>query len=168
MIYYYFRSKEALFEAVLRETFEELFVRFSEIQPEVDPDPRNLIPQIVHLHLRFLAEHPAIPKILLREMHSSRAVVPRVLGEIFGKIKTDRYPALIRVFEAGVRSGKIRDVDPLQTILNILSMNIFYFIAKPVLSAGWPDVFAGVPEERLLEIREKAVSDLVLNGILPK
>ena len=59
-------------------------------------------------------------------------------------------------------------MDPLQTILNIISMNIFYFIAKPVLSAGWPDVFAGVPEEKLLEIREKAVSDLVLNGILPK
>ncbi|MDM7926034.1 MAG: TetR/AcrR family transcriptional regulator [bacterium] len=168
MIYYYFRSKEALFEAVLRETFEELVTRFAEIRPEGDPDPRVLIPQIVRLHFRFLAEHPAIPKILLREMHSNHPIVPKVLGEIFGRIRSERYPDFVRIFEAGIRSGKIRDVDPLQTILNIISMNAFYFIARPVLSVGWPDVFASVPEEKLLEMRERAVSDLVLNGLLPR
>jgi TetR/AcrR family transcriptional regulator len=168
MIYYYFRSKETLFEAVLREAFEELFTEFSQIRPDGDPDPRKLIPQIVHLHMRFLAEHPHLPKILVREMHSGHPIVPKVLGEIFGRIKQERYPFLIQIFEAGVRAGKIRDVDPLQTLLSILSMNIFYFIAKPVLSAGWPEVFANPSEKELLEVREKAISDLILNGLLPR
>jgi TetR/AcrR family transcriptional regulator len=168
MIYYYFQSKETLFEAVLHETFEELFSEFSRIRPDGDPDPRKLIPQIVHLHMRFLAEHPHLPKILIREMHSGHPIVPKVLGEIFGRIRQDRYPALIQIFEAGVRTGIIRNVDPLQTLLSILSMNIFYFIAKPVLSAGWPEVFSNRPENELLEVREKAISDLILNGLLPK
>jgi TetR/AcrR family transcriptional regulator len=169
MIYYYFRSKEALFEAVLKETFENLFSEFAEIRPEAEgPDPANLISRIVRLHMRFLAENPHIPKILVREMHSGHPIVPKVLGEIFGRIRRERYPMLLGIFEAGVRSGRIRDVDPLQTILNLLSMNIFYFIAKPVLSAGWPDVFSNRSEEELLEIRAKAVTDLMLNGLLPR
>ena len=166
MIYYYFHSKEALFEAVIRETFEELFVMFSEIKPEGKPDPVNLIPQIVHIHMKFLAEHPYIPKIMVRELHSGNGIAQKVLREIFVKMKQTRIPDFFRSFEAGVKAGKIRKVDPFQTIWNIVALNIFYFVARPFLQAGWPELFEGRSEEQILKSREKAVSDFILHALL--
>jgi TetR/AcrR family transcriptional regulator len=165
MIYYYFHSKEALFEAVIRETFEELFVLFSEIKPEGKIDPKILIPRIVHVHMQFLADHPYIPKIMVRELHSGNRIAEKVLRELFAKMKLGRYFNFIKAFEAGAKSGKIRKVDPLQTIWNIVALNIFYFVARPFLQAGWPELFEGRSEKQILKSREKAVSDFILHAL---
>jgi TetR/AcrR family transcriptional regulator len=165
MIYYYFHSKEALFEAVIRETFEELFVLFSEIRPEGKMDPKILIPRIVHIHMKFLADHPYIPKIMVRELHSGNRIAEKVLRELFSKMKQGRFPDFFKVFEAGAKAGKIRKVDPLQTIWNIVALNIFYFVARPFLQAGWPELFEGRSDEWILKSREKAVSDFILHAL---
>lgn len=165
MIYYYFHSKESLFEAVIRETFEELFRLFSGIQPDRSLDPKKLIPQIVHIHMQFLADHPYIPKIMVRELHSGNRIAEKVLREIFEKLKHGRYPDFIKVFTAGARTGKIRKVDPLQTIWNIVALNIFYFVARPFLQAGWPELFIGRSEKEIVAAREKAVSDFILHAL---
>jgi TetR/AcrR family transcriptional regulator len=168
MIHYYFQTKDALFEAVIRETFEELFNQFSEIRPGGGLDPRKIVPQILNIHMRFLLEHPYIPKIMVRELHSGHPAVAKVLGEMFGNLKQEKLPDLIRVFEAGADAGIIRRVDPLQTVLSMVALNVFYIVAKPFLNAGWPEVFSGQPESRILEARENAVADLILNGLLPR
>jgi TetR/AcrR family transcriptional regulator len=165
MIYYYFHSKEALFEAVIRETFEELFVLFSEIKLEGKSDPINVIPQIVHIHMKFLADHPYIPKIMVRELHSGNGIAEKVLREVFMKMKQGRFPDFFKSFEAGVKAGKIRKVDPFQTIWNIVALNIFYFVARPFLQAGWPELFEGRSEEQILKSREKAVADFILHAL---
>jgi len=165
MIYYYFHSKEALFEAIIRETFEELFRLFSGIQPDRNLDPKKLIPRIVHIHMRFLADHPYIPKIMVRELHSGNRIAEKVLRELFAKMKLGQYFNFIKVFEAGAKAGKIRKVDPLQTIWNIVALNIFYFVARPFLAAGWPELFDGRSEEELMKEREKAVSDFILHAL---
>ncbi len=168
MIYYYFNSKEALFEAIIREAFEELFQMFSDIRPGRDLDPEKLVPQLVHIHMQFLLEHPHIPKIMVRELHSGHTIVEKVLKEMLGSLKQDRYPNLVKVLEAGARAKKIRKVDPLHTIWNIVALNIFYFVAKPFLNAGWPEIFSKKTERQVLEAREKAVADLILYGLLPR
>jgi AcrR family transcriptional regulator len=165
MIYYYFHSKEALFEAVIRETFEELFALISEIKPEGKSDPENVIPRIVHIHMKFLADHPYIPKIMVRELHSGNGIAEKVLREVFMKMKQGRFPDIFRIFEAGVKAGRIRKVDPFQTIWNIVALNIFYFVARPFLQAGWPELFEGRSEEQVLKSREKAVSDFILHAL---
>jgi TetR/AcrR family transcriptional regulator len=165
MIYYYFHSKEELFEAVIRETFEELFRLFSGIQPERNLDPGKLIPQIVHIHMKFLADHPYIPKIMVRELHSGNRIAEKVLREIFAKMKIGQYFNFIKVLDSGAKAGKIRRVDPLQTLWNIVALNIFYFVARPFLLAGWPELFEGRSEEEIMKAREKAVADFILHAL---
>lgn len=168
MIYYYFHSKEALFEAVIRETFEELFSLFEEIQPDKNIDPQKMIPQVVHIHMQFLNDHPYIPKIMIRELHSGNRIPEKVIRELFAELKRGKYFNFIKVFELGAKTGKIRKVDPLQTIFNIVAMNLFYFVARPFLQAGWPELFAGFSEEDILKAREKAVSDFILHALQAK
>ncbi len=165
MIYYYFHSKEALFEAIVRETFEELFSLFSEIQPEREIDPETLIPRIVHVHTQFLLEHPHLPKMMIRELHTGHPIVEKVLKQLFANMKRGQYAGFLKVFEAAAKAKKIRKVDPQQTIWNIVALNIFYFVARPFLNAGWPEVFNTKSEREILSQREKAVADLLLYGL---
>ncbi|MBN1894792.1 TetR family transcriptional regulator [bacterium] len=168
MIYYYFRSKEALFEAIIREAFEELFGLLSKLSPDSRDDPEILIPGMVRMHLRFLAEHPHLPKLMVREIHAGHPLAVRVLGEMIQKIKKTGRLNLAGRFRSGVRAGKIRNTDPEQTLWNIVALNLFYFIAKPVLEAGWPEEFRKISESTILKKRERAVTDLVLHGLLPR
>jgi len=168
MIHYYFRSKEALFEAVIRETFEELFGLLSSLSPDFWDDPETLVPRLVRMHIRFLAGHPHLPRLMLREMHAGHPVAVRVLGEMIRKMRETGGLNLTDGFHFAARAGKIRNTDPEQTLWNIVALNIFYFIAKPLLEAGWPEEFRNMPEEKILKKREKAVTDLILRGLLPR
>lgn len=166
MIHYYFTSKDALFEAILRETFEELFQLFSQIWNMADQSLEELIAKTVHTHLQFLSEHPYLPRILVRELNSNNPIVEKVMHDLFEQMGSTNIRQAVETLAAGVRAGKLRKVDPKQTIWNIMGLNLFIFIAKPLLKAIWQEEFAD--EKKQLIKREKAIIDLLLYGLLPR
>ncbi|HEX9934041.1 MAG TPA: TetR family transcriptional regulator [bacterium] len=167
MIHYYFQSKDRLFESILRETFEDLFERFSRLKPPAGSfSPEEIVPQIVRTHMRFLQEHPELPKLLVREMHTGNPVVKRVMGDLLRKVKRGVFSEFSTILRIGALAGRVRRIDPRNTIWSLIGMNLFFFVARPVLEAGWPELFKD--EDRLLKDREKAVADLFLYGILPR
>jgi AcrR family transcriptional regulator len=166
MIHYYFQSKDVLFEAIIKEAFEELFRLFSEIWDFEDVNPEDSIPKIVHTHLKFLSENPHLPRIMVRELNSGNPIADRVLRELFEKMKDTNFGTAVRMIATGIKQGKIRKVDPQQTVWNFVALNLFIFIAKPILQTIWQEDFKD--EKKLLEKREKAIVDLLLYGLLPR
>jgi TetR/AcrR family transcriptional regulator len=166
MIYYYFHSKEALYAAIIREAFEELFHFFDAMGPMDVIDAKDLITRVVRFHFRFFADHPHIPVLLAREMHGAGGIATGVFREVFQNVQRRTMPAVLDCLVRAGKAGSIRKVDPVQTIWNIVAMNIFYYIAKPVLRVLWPE--SDGDEKRILDHREKAVVDLVLYGLLPR
>ena len=65
-----------------------------------------------------------------------------------------------------MQEGKIRPIDPLQTIWNIIGMNLVLFMAMPLFKTIWSDEFQDF--DALLEKRTAAIIDLVLYGLLPR
>lgn len=166
MIHYYFTSKDALFEAIIRETFEELFKLFEEVWHFDNLNPEELIPKIVHTHFQFIAEHPNLPRIIIRELNSGNPIAEKVLTELFEQLRSSKLDDAVVIITSGIASGKLRDVNPRQTLWNIVALNIFYFVFKSFIKAAWPEDL--VNEKQLLEQREQAVIDLLLYGLLPR
>ncbi|HEX9973110.1 MAG TPA: TetR/AcrR family transcriptional regulator [bacterium] len=166
MIHYYFTSKDALFEAIIRETFEELFKLFSEVWRFENANPEELIPKIVHTHFQFIAEHPNLPRIIIRELNSGNPIAEKVLTELFEQLRSSKLDDAVEIITSGIASGKLRDVNPKQTLWNIVALNIFYFVFKTFIKAAWPEDVAD--EKQLLQQREQAVIDLLLYGLLPR
>jgi AcrR family transcriptional regulator len=165
MIYYYFDSKEALFSAIFTETFSSLFKMFNSIFAVEEVDPLVVIPQLVHTHLAFLHANPDLPRMIVREMHSGNPVVEKLVTTNFGRFSSQVSGLKAKMTEA-IDSGKIRPVDPLQTVLNLVALNVFVFIMRPALSAVFHEEIS--ESETMLAEREKAIVDLVLNGLLPR
>ncbi len=165
MIHYYFQSKDALFEAILRESFEEMFQLFAQVW-ESNQSTEQLITTTVHEHFQFLAAHAHLPRILIRELNSNNPIVEKVMHELFKQIGHRRMRQAVEALAAGIESGKLRPTDPKQTIWNIIALNLFIFIARPLLKVIWKEDFAD--EQKLLAKREAAIIDLLLYGLLPR
>lgn len=167
MIHYYFRSKSDLFEAIIKETIEEMFKEMHQVQPlPKDIDPKILFSQVIHIHFGFLSRHPELPKLLAREIHTGNPTVYKILTEVMVKVRKELLADILAVIRKMIQDKKLRPVDPLQTVWNVVSLSVFFFIGKPVLEIGWPEVFQ--QGNILLQKREEAIVDLILHGLLPR
>ena len=81
----------------------------------------------------------------------------------FGRGKIMR---LQKIFDQAVAQKIVRRVDVKQLIWSIVSLNVFSFILWPVLQSIWPE--DARPFDKAMRKREKAVVDLILNGLLPQ
>jgi len=166
MIYYYFSSKEALFEAILREAFQELVIHLADLLELRETDPRRLIKRLVHVHFRFLLDHPQLPGLVARELNSSNPLPEKVLADVIKQLAGHKIFHLHALLQKGIAQGAIRRVDTKQLLWSIVSLNIFSFIAWPILRNIWPKETKQF--DKVMQKREKAVVDLILNGLLPK
>ncbi len=165
MIYYYFDSKEALFTAIFTESFTTILQLFNSVFQVEAIDPKVVIPQLVHHHLDFLDRHPELPRMIIREIQSGNPVVEKLVRASFSRLSGQLH-ILRDEMAVGIRKGRIRDVDPLQTVLNLVALNIFIFVARPILTAAFPEEFSDAG--RMLAEREKAIVDLMLYGLVPR
>ncbi|SHM28943.1 TetR/AcrR family transcriptional regulator [Flavobacterium chilense] len=128
LLNYYFRSKEKLFELVMAEKVAKLF---GVIAPIVNNEKTSLdekVTLIVDAYIVMLTQNPGLPLFVLSEIRNN----PEHFGNRIqaGKLLTESY------FVKQLMEKK-PDIHPFHFVLNILSMSIFPFIAKPVLeSAG--------------------------------
>lgn len=165
MIYYYFDSKEALFSAIFTENFSAMLKMFNSVLQVQAVDPQVVIPQLVHLHLDFLSRHPELPRMIIREIHSGNPVVEKLVRTLFSRF-SGPLQTLREELAVAVRNRQLRDVDPLQTVWNLVALNLFIFILRPILVAAFAEQFAD--PERMLAEREQAIVDLMLYGLVPR
>jgi AcrR family transcriptional regulator len=161
MLHYYYRSKEKLFEIVFTEALDKLMHRMSNIINANLPLP-DKIREIVKNYIEGLTENPHIPLFVLNELQQQ----PELLVKQF-KTKPN-FPNiqqfLMEIAVAGEK-GIIKKVSPIQLMLNILSMCVFPFVAKPLLKG-----VTGIDEVQfklLIEERKQFVADFILAAITP-
>jgi len=166
MLYYHFRDKEALYTAALQDQFEEavrtILPRF--LDEELEPADRLL--GVIRGYEEFFASHPHMRDMMLREIADGggrfRAVLEAVREHIpgFG-------PSLLksRIQELMDR-GNLREQDPGQVLLHLVSLAVFPHIGRPILQALWD--FEEDALDRILEERSRSIMDLFRNGLLSR
>ena len=135
MFHYYFRTKANLFEHIVNEKIallkEALFKPIENNTSSLE----EAIKTIIERHLDFIAANPDLPRFLIGEVYSDserakvfleqiRSTAPILLDALQGKID----------YEAA--SGRCRKVDAGMLMLDIASLNIFSFVAAPIVSSA--------------------------------
>ncbi|NOY60997.1 MAG: TetR family transcriptional regulator [Calditrichaeota bacterium] len=166
MIYYYFNSKDALFEAIIRDIFKEIFRIYQSVLQLEDVDLRTMITSIVHEHLIFLQNHPEIARLFLREVHSDNPILYKVMNELRHDTARRDIKAVMKKLEKAADDGIMRRVDPMNTIWNIVGLDLFYFVSKPLINVLWTKETRN--EAKVMQAREESIVDLLLNGLLPR
>jgi TetR/AcrR family transcriptional regulator len=128
LLHYYFRSKERLFEAIFSEIFKFAFPKLSRIILS-DAGIVSKIEQFVDAYIDILIEHPFIPGFVMKELNRD----PSGLFKLVVKFGLDPQPVLTHIQEAMDR-GEIIQMKPQHLVVNVVSMCIFPFAARPILS----------------------------------
>ena len=168
LLHYYFRSKERLADAVFGRAARRLLPPVLATMASPASIEEKVRTVIAH-ELKMLSETPDLPGYLLAEMHhhperleqmvssfagvSPSEIAPRIFARLAGQIDDE------------VRAGRMRSIAPEQFVLNLLSLCIFPFAARPLVTLVLGGGVAGF--EAFIEERKRTLPDLFLSALRP-
>jgi TetR/AcrR family transcriptional regulator len=131
LLYYYFKDKDALYEAVLDHVFGGLRAR---VMPVLESDlaPRKKMLEYVGAYFDYIAANPRFPRVVQAESMragTASARMQRVAKEYFRPI----FRKLSEVLRSGIEAGEFRAVNPMDFAPSLVGIIIFYFSAAPLM-----------------------------------
>lgn len=131
MVNYYFRSKEKLFGIVMLETMTFFFKGVSTILNNENTSLEEKIEQIVANYIDLLLEEPELPTFMFNEVRTN----PEPFVANTPILQALENSVLARQYAEAVAQGRITEPNLIHTVLNVISLVIFPFIAQPIFTA---------------------------------
>jgi TetR/AcrR family transcriptional regulator len=131
LLYYYFKDKDALYEAVLDHVFSGLRARVMPVLESKLP-PRQKMLEYLGAYFDYIAANPRIPRVVQAEwMRASAGTsrMQRVAKEYFRPI----FGKLAEVLREGIGAGEFRAVNPMDFLPSVAAVVVFYFSAAPLM-----------------------------------
>lgn len=127
LINYYFRTKQKLFESVFTSVFEDIASNVSRVL-EASKNLEEMLENFVDVYFTHLSEKPYIPDFVIHELNRN----PDLIVKLIKTKGIDREKLVSIIVKEGDRKD-LRPFDPVQIIINVLSMSIFPFVASPLI-----------------------------------
>ncbi len=158
MLHYYYRSKQLLFEAVFKNAFSLLAPQLNAILND-DSTIEGKVKKFTSNYISFIIKHPYLPNFIIQELNRNPEFILK-LKENKGFPNLDKFKKQV---ENEVENGTIKYISAEQLFINILALNIFPFVAKPLIMA-----FTSSDDKtykQLMEDRKTEVSNFIINSI---
>ena len=158
MLHYYYRSKQLLFEAVFKNAFSLLAPQLNAILND-DSSIEEKIKNFTSNYISFIIKHPYLPNFIIQELNRNQDFILK-LKENKGFPNLEKFKRLV---DEEVENGIIKPISAEQLFINILALNVFPFVAKPLIMA-----FTNVDNKgykQLMEHRKTEVADFIINAI---
>lgn len=132
LLYYYFRSKDELYRAVLDDFFQRLRLRIGHaLDSPVEPGERILL--YARAHFDSVAESPNYARLFQGEMMSLGRGGPSHISHIVGDYIRPIAMRVVSVLQEGITAGDFRAVDPAQFAPTMAAIIVHYFVISPFL-----------------------------------
>jgi len=158
LLHYYFRSKEKLFEMIFMEEARKFMPKVTSIMMS-ELTLFEKVEKFVGEYIDTLLQNPLLPIFILNEINRNPK---EAIKKIFG----NQRPPIDKVDELIVKlvkKGEIKPIKGIELMVNMVSMCIFPFLARPMLQ--W--VAKATDEEfvALMQMRKKTIVKFVIDSI---
>jgi TetR/AcrR family transcriptional regulator len=168
LLHYYFRTKDNLAQAVFRRAALQLLPAVIEVLAS-GLALEEKVRRVVELELKHLARAPYLPGYIVSELtyHPDRVhqLVSALTGMTPGDVRPRVANTLKHQIDAEVAGGRMAPIAPDQFIVNLMSLCIFPFAARPMLTA-----LLGLDErgfERFIARRREELAGFFLKALRP-
>lgn len=159
MLHYYFRDKDKLFETVFTEEALKFFPKINMIfQAEMPLFEK--IEKFVAEYIDEMVANPFLPWFVMNELNRDPE---QFMYKIWGKENLPNPGKLLEQIEKEVKKGTIKRVHPLHLLMNLLSMTVFPFIAKPMLTRNLR--LNETSFKKAMEERKKEIPRFIIDSI---
>ena len=126
MIYYHFRTKKGLYQAVLLNSFSLLRQTLERAATREDAAPADRLSGLVHALAQIASERPALPRILVREILADG----RHLSPQAARALTEMFHPFRATVDEGISQGAFREADPLLVQIHLVASIMLFFASK--------------------------------------
>ena len=126
LLYYYFKSKEGLYQAVVGSQVHEFQQHARELLSAKGPAGPILL-RYVSYHFDFIGTHPNYPRIFQRMMMEGE----RTLEKMIRQHSLPLMKLFTALLERGIKSGEFRRLDKGHTMVSIAGLTSHYFNIAP-------------------------------------
>ncbi len=162
LLHYYYRDKQTIFNLIFETRFKEFFKGLFLIFEADNISLFEKIRRMVDHEISTLTKHPDLARFVITEIANE----PELLLEHGTKLGINPR-LLIQAFEklvsAEIDDNHIKPIEGRQLLINIMSLCIYPFIAKPVVQTMMnmdSSAFSKMMEQRKIE-----VSEFIINAI---
>ncbi|WP_297795627.1 TetR/AcrR family transcriptional regulator [uncultured Eudoraea sp.] len=158
MLHYYYRSKQQLFEAVFNTAFALLAPQLNAILND-DSSVEVKIRNFTKNYISFISRHPYLPTFIIQELNRN----PNFVLKMKDKKGFPNIEKFKKQIALEIQQGTLKPVKGEQLFINIMALNIFPFVASPLIKA-----FVNIDDKafkQLVEDRKTEVADFIINSI---
>lgn len=151
MLHYYYRTKENLFEIIFEKQVKNIANSFLSIVND-NKTFTEFVVEAIERHFDFIKQNPKTIIFIISEINNNS-----VSKELWNKYSQTIFKQVIinlkGKMEKEIAAKQIRDIDPVDFLLTVLSLNVFVFIALPLFKSA--NVFPNNEIVKFLDRRKK-------------
>ena len=159
LLHYYYRDKEKLFETIFLEEAQKFFPKINAIFQSDDPLFQK-IEKFVDEYIDEMLENPYLPWFVLNEINRDP---DQFMYKIWGENNLPKPAKFLEQIEKEIKKGTIKRINPLHLLMNLLSMTIFPFIARPMITRNLSMTDSRFWET--MEERKKEIPKFIIDSI---
>jgi AcrR family transcriptional regulator len=168
LLHYYFRTKARLSEAVFRRAAAQLLPTVIHVMAS-DEALEQKVSHVVTVELDHLSRTPYLPGYIISELTHHPERLRQLLSAVTGMTPEDIRPRVItklrQQLDAAAHAGTMRPIEPEQFMVNLISLCIFPFAARPMLEALLGMNPRGF--DRFIERRREDLAPFFLRALRP-
>lgn len=131
MIYYHYKNKEELYQAVLENIFGQILIRVEGAILDPNQSFEEKLKAAIGIYMDFFSKNPKLPRIVFGEVVSGG----RHFRSFFAKNVRPISQFLQNVLKDESEKGNVRKDDHRFAIIPIIAPVILYFLANPLLES---------------------------------
>lgn len=164
MLHYYFKTKDQLFERIFHETMGMLVEGILEVFTQTEKPFKQRMAEALDIHFEVIRQNPRLPLFMIREVASRPerfAVIKNIISTFAGNVLI----TMQKDIDQAVSDGEISPIDATTLLLDMISLNVFPFIVKPVYEAA-----TGLnlnDDSKFWDLRKKENIELIMRRLTP-
>lgn len=163
LLHYYFRSKEKMFDLVFQQRVREFFLGLAGILNGPQSLEEKITAVVAH-DIDMIRSQPDLPIFVMQELsqHPDRLVQ---MAASAGANPAGMMKGWKQQVKAAVEKKQILPIDGGQLLINVMSLCVYPFIAKPMIKAI--QELDDAQFDRMIIKRKQEVVEFVMNSIKP-
>lgn len=161
LLHYYFKSKDSLFDAIFSLALRRIVTNINSILlMEIPLDEK--IDLIVDSYMNMLSRNASLPRFVITELNKDPDKF--IARHVDGKLK-NAFSIFMDSVQQEINAGKIRQIDPRQLFMNLISMIMFPFIGRPMIQ-----VVMGIDNkefQKMMQERRELIKAFIKQAIRP-
>ncbi|MFB6248451.1 MAG: TetR/AcrR family transcriptional regulator [Salinibacter sp.] len=163
LLHYYFRDKETLADTVFENVVSDFIPQIQSVFV-ADQTIEQKVETIVGRYLDLIRKNPYLPSYIVGELNQNPDAMKARIRSM-GLAPFDDLHKLDAQLQEKADAGELRPISAEQFIVNLLSLCIFPFIARPLIETMFDMDDAAF--DRFIEERKRQIPRFFLGGLRP-